>query len=87
MPNSSTLRAAPAAGSASALRAVTPDDGADLPDGAARGLFVGEAGDVRITDGTGVVNRIVSGAAQYHPVQVARVHASGTTAGAILALY
>ena len=80
-------RAASAAGTATALRTVTPSDSADLPDGPARGLYVAAAGTLRVADATGVVVDLVSLEAQYHPIQVSRVLESGTTAAGIVALY
>jgi hypothetical protein len=80
-------RSLSATGSAYTLRAVTPDDAADLPDGMARGLFVGAAGDVVLLDASGAAATLTSNAAQYHPIYVSRVLATGTTAGGIVALY
>ena len=69
------------------IRSVSPNDDQDLPEGIARSLFVGVAGTVSVVDGSGTTVEIVSAASQYHPVHVARVRATGTTAGGILALY
>jgi len=66
---------------------VTPDDLLPLPDGPCRALFVGGEGTVTITDGANVVSVVVSAGSQYHPMVVQKVHATGTTATAILALY
>jgi hypothetical protein len=84
-PNSG--RAADVSGSARFLDPVTPDDGADLPGGVARALFVGVGGVVVVADARGVVVEIVSGDSQYHPVELRRVLATGTTADRIVALY
>lgn len=84
---SSPLRAAPAAGAARMLRDVAPNDAADLPDGVARGLFVGVAGDLRVVDPSGAAVTLISGPSQYHPVEARRILATGTTADAIVALY
>lgn len=75
------------AGPAAIFRPVTPDDAAPLPYGVAKALFVGEAGDLVVEDAQGNVATIVSGAAQYHPLRIAKVHASGTSASGIVALY
>lgn len=80
-------RAAGATEPARSFVAVTPDDTADLPAGAARALFVGEAGTLSLVDQEGNVVSIVSAASQYHPLQAVRVRATGTTAGGVVALY
>jgi hypothetical protein len=80
-------RAASMSGPASQLAQVTPDDAADLPDGPCRGLFVGVAGALSVTDMAGATVALTSAACQYHPLRVARVNATGTTAGGIVALY
>lgn len=82
-----TGRAASLIGPCRALAAVTPADGADLPNGVARSLFVGEAGTVAILDAHGAPAVLRSVAHQYHPVQARRVFATGTTAAGIVALY
>lgn len=64
-----------------------PDDGADLPLGPTRGIYVGAPGTLSIMDGHGNVVDLLSMAGQYHPISVVRVMATGTTAGQILALY
>lgn len=69
------------------VRPVTPDDAADLPAGVTRALYVGEAGDVVAVDAQGNAFTLASGAAQYHPLRVSRILATGTSAAAILALY
>lgn len=69
------------------IRPVTPNDAADLPDGLTRAVFVGVAGDLACVDATGQAFTITSGAAQYHPLRVARIMATGTTAAQLLALY
>jgi len=69
------------------VRAVTPNDAADLPDGPCRSLFVTVAGNVAIIakDDSAAVT-IAVGAGQVLPVEVRRVNATNTTATAI-ALY
>lgn len=81
------LRAGHQIGSAFHLREATPDDEADLALGLTRGLYVGRGGVVAVVDSSGAVSRIVSGDAQYHPIQIVRILASGTTASALVALY
>ena len=81
------LRASSSNGSAMALREVSPDDQADLAPGPARGLFVGEAGSLRIMDAQGEIVTLLSASSQYHPVQVRRVMETGTSARSIVALY
>lgn len=69
------------------LEAVTPSDTDDLAAGPTRALYVGGAGSVAVMDRTGAVVAIESAACQYHPIRVARVLSSGTTATGIVALY
>jgi len=66
--------------------AITPDDGADLP-WVSRALYVGQGGDLRVTmaDGDVVTLEALPGGAIY-PLRVGRVHASGTSAGSVVAL-
>lgn len=85
--NSFAGRALSPVGPIERVRPVTPDDVADLPEGPARGLFVGAAGRVTFHDAQGGVASLVSLASQYHPIRVSRVLAAGTDAGDILALY
>lgn len=67
--------------------AVTPADGADLGS-VSRALWVGGAGDVKVTlrDGTAVTLTAVP-AGSLLPLQCTRVWATGTTATAIVALW
>jgi hypothetical protein len=64
-----------------------PDDNADLPLGATRGIYIGAQGTVSVMDRHGNVVDLLSMAGQYHPISVVRVMATGTTASHILALY
>lgn len=64
--------------------AVSPDDGADLPM-VSRALYLGTAGDLRVTLRRGSTVTFPAMGAGWHPIRVRRVHASGTTAGGILA--
>jgi len=72
---------------AEAMRSVTPDDGADLPDGPCRALFVGGTGTVVVHDLTGTEVTLVCGAGQFIPGWVTRVKATGTDATDIVAMY
>lgn len=65
--------------------AVTPNDGADLPN-FTRALYVGGAGDIRVTT-VGGDTVTLTAASGFLPLCVARVHATGTSATAILALW
>lgn len=66
--------------------AVTPNDGADLA-AAARSLYVGGAGDVKVTTtGGDAVTFVAVPAGSILPVRVARVWSTGTSATSIVAL-
>jgi hypothetical protein len=80
-------RAASQTGPGRALRPITPDDAADLPEGMARSLYVSGAGAVALLDATGARAVIQSAGCQYHPIHVTRVLASGTTATGLVAIY
>ena len=80
-------RATSMIGPAVALAAVTPDDAVELPQGCARGLYVGTAGSLTVMDLGGGIVTLESLEGQYHPIMVRKVLATGTTAGAIVALY
>lgn len=73
------------------MRAVTPSDSADLPDGQTRGLYIGSisgGAGMSVIDATGAtvtIAGLVAGAV--YPFKVRRVRSSGTTASSILALY
>jgi len=62
---------------------VTPNDNEDLPY-ATRAIYVGSAGDVKVTTVRG--NDVVIPDAEngWHPVRAKRIHATGTTATGIL---
>jgi hypothetical protein len=66
---------------------VTPSDGADLPGGVTRGLLVAAEGDVAVTYANGQSDTIFLTAGMFHPVAVARVKSTGTTATGIKAGY
>lgn len=80
-------RAKPVTGPATALSAVTPSDDTDLPEGTTRAIHVGTAGTVAVMDMNGKVATLTSLDAQYHPVRVRRILATGTTATGIVAMY
>lgn len=80
-------RTASLVGTALKIVPVTPDDAADLPQGATRALFVGGAGSIAVVDSLGNFATLPSAATQYHPISVRRVLSSGTTATEIFALY
>lgn len=67
--------------------AVTPADGSDLPGGVTRAIMVGADGDVAVTYANGVSDTLYLLAGVVHPIQVARVKATGTTATGIKAGY
>lgn len=67
--------------------AVTPADGTDLPSGVTRAIMVGADGDVAVTYANGVSDTLYLLAGVVHPIQVARVKATGTTATGIKAGY
>jgi hypothetical protein len=67
---------------------VTPSNTVDLPDGPCRAIWVGVAGDVKITTlgGTDIVlPAMVAG--MWHPQPAKRIFATGTTATGIKAGY
>ncbi|MGR3465599.1 spike base protein, RCAP_Rcc01079 family [Limimaricola sp.] len=70
----------------SAAAAILPDDGADLGH-VSRALHLGTPGDLRVTMKGGQVVRFAGLGAGWHPLRVSRVHATGTTAGDIVACW
>ncbi|MFK7942701.1 MAG: hypothetical protein AB8B85_07310 [Paracoccaceae bacterium] len=65
---------------------VTPDDTTDLAF-TSRALFIGAPGDLRLTMASGDTVTFANLAAGFVPLRVARVHASGTTASSIVAVW
>ena len=65
---------------------VVPNDTTDLPM-TSRALYVGGAGDLRVTMAGGETLSFRNAAAGLLPVRVARVHATGTNATDIVALW
>lgn len=66
---------------------VTPSDTEDLHGGVTRALMVGADGDVAVTYANGVSDTLFLLAGVVHPIQVARVKSTGTTATGIKAGY
>lgn len=66
--------------------AITPDDGADLPI-SSRAIYVGASGDLVVTmvgGGTVTMTAVPVGVL---PLRVSRVHATGTTAADLVAVW
>lgn len=63
--------------------AVTPNDAVDLST-ATRAIFVGTAGDLRVTLVGGSIVTFPNAGAGWHPLRVSRVWATGTTASDIV---
>ena len=82
----SSMIAAEAANPAIRWTAVTPDDAAIL-DPMPRALFVGTGGALALEDRTGSVVVWTVGDGQFLPVAPMRVHATGTTASGLIALW
>jgi len=68
--------------------AAPPSDSVDLQGGVTRAIYVGVSGDVVVTYANGTSGTIVGLAAGiFHPIQVARIKSTSTTATSILAAY
>jgi hypothetical protein len=65
---------------------VTPDDNADLTD-ASRALWIGTAGDLTVTMLGGQTLTFPNLLGGWHPIRVTRVHATGTAASGIVAVW
>ncbi|RMF41339.1 MAG: hypothetical protein D6754_01240 [Alphaproteobacteria bacterium] len=65
---------------------VVPNDGIDLPY-VTRSLYVGVAGDIRITTAGGTIVTFRNHPVGYMPGRITRVHATGTTAADIVAVW
>lgn len=72
---------------ASDAKIVTPNDAADLPDGPCRGLYIGTAGNLKVTTLDGTAVDLPDHPAGYAPLRVKRVWATGTGALGIRAMY
>lgn len=62
---------------------VTPSDSNDLIY-ITRALYVGSAGDIRVTLAGGSVVDFAALAVGWHPLRITRIHATGTTAANII---
>lgn len=82
-----TGRATSESGPATRFHAVVATDDAPLPNGPCRSLYVGVGGALTVADQSGNVVVIQSVGGQYHPLRVAQVFATGTSASGIVALY
>ena len=67
--------------------AVSPNDSTDLPGGVTRAIMVGTDGDVVVVYANGVEDTLFLLAGVVHPIQVARVKSTNTTATSIKAGY
>lgn len=79
-------RAGSASGPSGDFFAIAPDDGADLPQ-VTRALYIGSGGNLTVTSACGrdvQFANVVGGTVL--PVRVARVKASGTSAGDLVGL-
>lgn len=86
MPDDTSLQATGLTAPARAAAAVTPADAATL-DPPARGLYVGQAGDLRVRMlGGQTVTFVAVPGGSVLPLRVDRVFATGTTAASIVAL-
>lgn len=65
---------------------IIPDDGADLPE-STRAVYVGVAGNLRTTLISGDIVTFQNLSQGWHPIRVARVWATGTTASAVVACH
>lgn len=68
--------------------AVTTNNGADLPGGPCRSIYVGVSGDVKVDmagSGTGITYKAMP--VGWHPIKVKKIYATGTTATDIIAVY
>ena len=74
--------------SAMGAKSVTPNDSSDLPDGRCKALYIGSAGNVKVTTaGKDTVTWMSVPDAGYVLCQIVRVWDTDTTATNILALY
>lgn len=64
----------------------TPNDSTDLPV-TSRAIYVGTAGDLRVTTAGGDVVTFANLQAGILPMRVKRIHATGTTAGDIVVIW
>lgn len=64
---------------------VTPNDSADLAF-VTRGVYVGTAGNLKVTWSSGAEMTFTNLAQGWHPIRVSRIWSTGTTAGNIVAV-
>ena len=69
------------------IRAVTPSDSANLPDGQSRGFHVNVAGNIKFTDATDNAVTLTVLAGVPYPYAAKRIWSTGTTATGIFGLY
>lgn len=70
------------------LKAVTPSNTEDLPDGVAAAVYVGVSGDLKVDTQKGeTVTLTALAAGVFHPIPVRRIYATGTSATDIVAGY
>jgi len=62
---------------------ISPDDGADLPM-TTRALYVGGAGNLRVTLASGDIVTFENVGQGWHPIRIERVWSTGTTASAMV---
>ena len=72
---------------AQSLKAVTPNDSADLPDGVCRALYVGGFGDLALIAENDSSEVTLVGVSGWISVRARRVMATNTTATNIVAVY
>ena len=65
---------------------ITPDDGADLPT-SSRAIYVGASGDLVVTMVGGGTVTLTAVPVGILPIRVSRVHATGTTAADLVAVW
>ena len=65
---------------------ITPDDGADLPT-SSRAIYVGASGDLVVTMVGGGTVTLTAVPVGILPIRVSRVHAIGTTAADLVAVW
>jgi hypothetical protein len=67
-------------------KSVTPDDNTDLLV-ASRSIYIGNAGNLKVTFIDGNIETFVNLAVGWHPIGVARIWATGTTANNIISVW
>ena len=70
------------------MASVTPADGSDLPDGPSMAVYIGGAGNLKVTTLKGdtlVISGLLAGCV--YPFRVSRIWSTSTTATNIIAMY